>query len=109
MLEYSRMSIEKIISYLKQLELADIEAKLYLALLKSGTAGVRELARAVGIKRTSAYIYIDQLVEKGLVIKTVTGSRKQVAAIKPEEGLQELVKQKVQSAQDTKQRFTQIL
>lgn len=101
--------MEKIINYLKQLELSDIEARLYLALLKSGATGVKELAQAINIKRTTAYIYVDLLVEKGLVIKTVKGSRKQVAAINPEEGLEELVKQKIKSAEETKSEFSGML
>ena len=90
--------MDKIIDYLKQLELSDIEAKLYLALLKTGTTGVRELAKSIDIKRTTAYIYVDLLVEKGLVIKTVKGSRKQVSPIDPKEGLEELVNQLLEQA-----------
>lgn len=101
--------MDKIINYLKQLELSDIEAKLYLALLKSGSTGVKELANAINIKRTTAYIYIDLLVEKGLVIKTVKGSRKQVAAIDPEEGLEKLVIHKTKSAEETKNKFSEML
>ena len=61
--------MDKIIDYLKQLELSDTEAKLYLALLKSGPTGVKELAEKVDVKRTTAYFYIDQLIEKNLIIK----------------------------------------
>ena len=101
--------MDKIIDYLKQLELSDIEAKLYLALLKTGTTGVRELAKSIDIKRTTAYIYVDLLVEKGLVIKTVKGSRKQVSPIDPKEGLEELVNQRLKSAEETQRQFPNML
>jgi len=101
--------MDKIIDYLKQLELSDTEAKLYLALLKSGPTGVKELAEKVDVKRTTAYFYIDQLIEKNLIIKIVNDSKKQIAAVDPEEGLEELVKQKLQSAQETKEQFGTML
>ena len=65
----------KIIEYLKQLDLSEIEAELYLILLNKGSLSVRDLAEISGIKRTTAYIYIDQLIEKGLVLKVVKESK----------------------------------
>ena len=89
--------MEKIIDYLKQLDLSDAEAKLYLTLLQTGPTSVRDLALTVTIKRTTAYFYIDQLVEKGLIMKLVRGSKKLVAANEPE-NLKSLVENKVASA-----------
>src|SRR6185369_13475731 len=85
------------------------EAKLYLALLQSGVTGVKELAEKVDVKRTTAYFYIDQLIEKNLIIKVVKESKKQIAAVDPKEGLEELVKHKLQSAQETKEQFGTML
>jgi sugar-specific transcriptional regulator TrmB len=101
--------MDKIVDYLKQLELSDIEAKLYVALLQSGVTGVKELAEKVDVKRTTAYFYIDQLIEKNLIIKVVNKSKKQIAAVDPKEGLEELVKRKLQSAQETKEQFSTML
>jgi sugar-specific transcriptional regulator TrmB len=101
--------MNRIIDYLEQLNLSDIEAKLYLELLKTGPISVRELAKAVGMKRTTAYFHIDMLTEKGLVMKIVNGSHKQVAANPPEETLKELVEQKLRSAKESKEEFPTML
>lgn len=98
---------EKIIAYLKQLDLSEVEAKLYLTLLQSGPTTIRELAETIEIKRTTAYFYVDQLSEKGLIMKLVKGSRKLVAASEPE-NLQTLVERKITSAEETKKDFGEI-
>jgi sugar-specific transcriptional regulator TrmB len=100
--------MEDIIKFLKKLELSDVEAKLYLTLLQHGPTSVRELAETINIKRTTTYFYIDQLIEKGLIIKMVKGSKKQVAA-NPPESLQHLVEKKVASAKQVEQTFPDIL
>jgi len=70
--------MEKILEYLEQLDLSEIEAKLYLTLLETGPTSVRDIAAAIGIKRTTAYLYVDQLAEKGLITKMVHSSRPQI-------------------------------
>jgi len=100
--------VDKIVDYLKQLNLSDIEAKLYLMLLQSGPASVRDLAQTVDIKRTTAYFYIDQLIDKGLIMKLVRGSKKLVAASEPE-SLQSLVEEKITNAKDVEKNFPAIL
>jgi len=100
--------MDKIIAYLKQLELSDEEAKLYLTLLQTGPTSVRDLAETVGIKRTTAYFYIDLLVDKGLIMKLVKGSKKLVAANEPE-NLQTLVEAKLESAKAVQQGFPDML
>ena len=100
--------MDKIVDYLKQLDLSDAEAKLYLTLLKSGPTSVRDLAQTVDIKRTTAYFYIDQLVEKGLIMKLVHGTKKLVAANEPE-NLKILVEEKLKKANEVKKDFPDIL
>jgi sugar-specific transcriptional regulator TrmB len=100
--------MEKLIQYLKQLDLSDVEAKLYIMLLQTGPISVRELAASSDIKRTTAYFYIDQLIEKGLIVKLITGSKKHIAA-HPPENLQELVEKKIKKANDIKKEFPDII
>jgi sugar-specific transcriptional regulator TrmB len=100
--------MEKVVDYLKQLDLSDVEAKLYLTLLQTGPASVRDLAQTIDIKRTTAYFYIDQLVDKGLIMKLVKGSKKLVAANEPE-NLQHLVEEKIADAKDVEKKFPDIL
>ncbi|SRR5258708_223304 len=99
---------DQIIDYLKQLDLSDVEAKLYLMLLQTGPTSVRDLAQTIDIKRTTAYFYIDQLVEKGLIMKLVRGSKKLVAANEPE-NLEQLVEEKLKSANSIQKGFPAIL
>src|ERR1700744_3984765 len=103
-----RQRMDKIIDYLKQLDLSDVEAKLYLTLFQTGPASVRDLAATINIKRTTAYFYIDQLVEKGLIMKLVKGSKKLVAANDPE-NLKTLVEEKIKSANAVKEGFPEII
>jgi len=100
--------MDKIVDYLKQLDLSDVEARLYLTLLQTGPASVRDLALTIDIKRTTTYFYIDQLVEKGLIMKLVKGSKKLVAANDPE-NLKTLVDAKIASAKMVQQGFPNIL
>src|SRR5258708_4369340 len=100
--------MDEIVDYLKQLDLSDVEAKLYLTLLQTGPTSVRDLAQTIEIKRTTAYFYIDQLVEKGLIMKLVRGSKKLVAANEPD-NLQHLVEAKLTTAKAVKTNFPDIL
>ena len=100
--------MDKVIEYLKQLDLSDVEARLYLRLLQSGPTSVRDLAQTVDIKRTTAYFYIDQLVEKGLIMKLVRGSKKLVAANEPE-NLKFLVDKKIASAKSVQENLPAVL
>jgi predicted DNA-binding transcriptional regulator len=54
---------------LQKIGLSDKEAKIYLALLKFGEASVSDIAEEGGIKRPTAYLILDELRKKGLVIK----------------------------------------
>lgn len=100
--------MDNILNFLKQLDLSDVEAKLYLTLLQNGPVSVRDLAETVEIKRTTAYFYIDQLIEKGLITKQVKSSKKMVAA-NPPETLQHLVELKIASAKSVELNFPKIL
>jgi sugar-specific transcriptional regulator TrmB len=100
--------MDKIIDYLKQLDLSEAEVRIYIRLLQSGPTSVRDLAQTVDIKRTTAYFYIDQLVEKGLIMKLVRGSKKYVAANEPE-NLKALVDEKLKKAKEIQTGFPTIL
>jgi sugar-specific transcriptional regulator TrmB len=100
--------MDKIIEYLKQLDLSDVEAKLYFTLLQTGPTSVRDLAQTIEIKRTTAYFYIDQLVEKGLIIKLVKNTKKLVAANDPE-SLTVLIEKKFKTAKSVQKSLPTIL
>jgi sugar-specific transcriptional regulator TrmB len=98
----------KLLEYLKKLDLTDIEAEFYLTLLNTGPISVRDLAQKTGIKRTTSYLYIDQLVEKGLAMKLVKNTKKQVAATQPDQ-IQYLIEKKLETTKSLQIGFPDIL
>ena len=101
--------MDKILKYLEQLELSDVEAQMYVTLLQTGPISIRDLAVAVGIKRTTAYLYIEHLMQKGLVSRLTTGPKSHVEALNPDSSLETLVKDKLGKAQKMQQDFPDIL
>ena len=55
---------------LQQLGFEEKEAKLYAALLELGEAGIVDIARKSGLKRTTVYHILDNLKLRGLVSQT---------------------------------------
>jgi len=100
--------MSKIIDYLQQLDLSDMEAKFYLKLLETGPISVSELAHAMNTQRPSVYLYIDPLIAKGLVTRHVLGTKKQVAPTQPE-NLEALIDKKFTTAKFLKDSFPAIL
>lgn len=70
------------------------EAKVYLALLELGSSSISELAKIAEINRTVAYSVIEQLLNKELVIESITGKKKTYSS-EPPEKLKSLLKQKL--------------
>ena len=101
--------MNKLNVFLEQLDLSEIEASLFTALLDNGPMSVRDLAVITKMKRTTAYFYIDQLIEKGLAIKLSRGTQKLVTVSRPKESLQYLVEQKETQAKEIKKEYPSIL
>ena len=68
---------------LKNLNLTELQAKVYLAALELGQAPMQELTRKSGVKRTSIYNFIDELKERGLIIETKKRKRNVYSAAHP--------------------------
>lgn len=60
--------MEHLIEPLKNLGLTDKEARIYLALLQLGPATPYQIAKKAEIKRPTAYVIAEELVEKGLIV-----------------------------------------
>jgi HTH-type transcriptional regulator, sugar sensing transcriptional regulator len=71
------------ISKLQQLGLTKNEAKLYLAALEFGPATIAHLAKKSNVQRTTIYEFIEQMINKGIIIKTVSGKRNLYASASP--------------------------
>jgi HTH-type transcriptional regulator, sugar sensing transcriptional regulator len=95
-------------TYLRELDLSDLETELYLTLLQTGPIGVRPLTEKIGMKRTTAYQPIDALIAKGLAIKVLKGSQSLIAATDPKEALEQLVEKKVEAAKAIEEQFSDI-
>jgi sugar-specific transcriptional regulator TrmB len=80
-----------IYTVLDRLGFSEIEAKVYLALLKLGPSPVLIISQQAGVKRSTTYLAIDSLQRKGLVNIEVKGLKKWYVAENPEklEGLVE--------------------
>ncbi len=100
---------KKITEYLERIDLTEQESILYLLLIETGPISVKDLATKAAIKRPTTYIYLDQLVEKGLVMKIVKGTNKLIAAVDPEISLQKLVTDKMQMARALEEDFPTIM
>lgn len=87
----------EIINYLEQLDLSELEAKLYLEVLGESPKSVQELARRLKINRTTAYLHIERLIKKELVIKIVKGGNKLIAPNNPDDILSNLINKKAES------------
>ncbi|MFA4942045.1 MAG: helix-turn-helix domain-containing protein [Patescibacteria group bacterium] len=74
-----------LVSTLKQIGLEEKQAKIYLACLELGETSIKEIAKKSGIKRTSIYDIIDEMVNAGLIKVTTKVKKKKFIASEPEE------------------------
>ena len=69
---------------LKSIGLTENEIKIYIVLLKGGSATAYELSQKTGIYRTHIYDKLEQLMEKGLVTHNYQAAKKYFQATSPE-------------------------
>lgn len=89
--------------FLKHLESLDInseEAAIYLNAIESKASTILEFAQNTAIPRTTVYLLVDSLINKGLLKEEVQGKRKQYVPVSPNE-LVQLAKQKEQLYKET--------
>lgn len=81
---------------LKTLGLSEKESKIYLALLQLGPATPYKMAKRSGLKRPTAYVIADELVEKGYAVKAPGDKHTYIA--RPPEVIYEEREQKMLAA-----------
>ena len=91
--------------YLAQLGLTKNEISAYTKLLETGPLPVQKLAQLLHINRTSMYVYVDELIEKGVITKIVQGTQSQVESVPPHEVLQKLLEEKEQATKNLKEQL----
>lgn len=70
---------------LKQFSLTDEEVDVYVGLLKTGPAGVTDIAKKIKKNRTAVYFHMSKLVEKGVIRQTQKGRALMFRAVAPRE------------------------
>jgi sugar-specific transcriptional regulator TrmB len=70
---------------LRDLGLTEDQAKVYLAALELGQANMQDLAHKSGVKRTSIYNFIKELLAKGLIVTAKKRKRTVYSAIHPKQ------------------------
>ena len=59
-------------------------AKIYLAALQLGVSSVQKIAQKAGIKRPTAYIHIQELLQQGILQKVPSGKKEYYTPADPE-------------------------
>jgi len=93
--------MDNLITNLINTGLEEKQAQVYLATLNIGEGTISDIASKSGIKRTTIYQYIDDLIKKDLLCKTIKGKRVYYLAQKPEKILKKI--------ENKKRRFAKIL
>lgn len=81
--------MKHLIEPLKNLGLSEKEVLVYLALLQLGAATPYQIAKKSGIKRPTAYVIAEELVEKGLLVHIPGEEKKRYLAKSPESFIEE--------------------
>lgn len=81
--------MEHLLEPLKNLGLSEKEAKIYLALLQLGPATPYQIANKAEIKRPTAYVIAEELVEKGLIVHVPGEDKKRYIARTPDAFIEE--------------------
>lgn len=88
-----------LIQELQHLGLDEKEAKVYLAALEFGPTTVAKLAQKSGIKRTSIYEFLPDMLARGILATTASGKRTLYTSINPRE-LNLLIEKQQKTLQD---------
>jgi sugar-specific transcriptional regulator TrmB len=81
---------ESLIQELKKLNLTEKEARVYLALLELGPSSPYKIAKRSRLKRPTAYVIAEELVEKGLIMQMTGEKKKQYIARSPESYIEDV-------------------
>jgi len=74
---------KEIINILQGIGLSKEEIEIYLAGLELGEDSVQNIAKKAGIKRSTAYLIIDELIKKSLFYQTFKGKKRYFGAQDP--------------------------
>lgn len=81
--------MEHLLTPLQNLGLSEKEAKIYIALLQLGPATPYQIAKKAELKRPTAYVIAEELVEKGLIVHVPGEEKKRYIARTPDAFIEE--------------------
>jgi len=84
---------------LQQVGLNQKEAKVYLATLELGEASIQEIAKKSGVKRTSIYNLIDDLIKREIIHVVIKKKKKKFVATEPT-ALKEMITQRKKALEE---------
>jgi predicted transcriptional regulator len=92
----------------RDLNFKEEEVKVYLSLLDKGASNAGDLAKQMGMKRPSVYVYLENLVQGGLVTQSI---RNGVKIFLPESGerIRDLYKRKIDHLQRKQESLDEII
>lgn len=90
--------VENLVTQLIELGFSDKEARVYFALLELGSASPAEVARRSGVKRSTTYVLLEELEQKGLVRRSPKG-RRTVFSLDDPDKLTELIESRARLVQ----------
>ncbi|HRS42741.1 MAG TPA: helix-turn-helix domain-containing protein [Candidatus Diapherotrites archaeon] len=102
------LNFTEIFNYFEEIGFKKNHAKTYLALLKFGQLGMRDIVRRTGIQRSYVYDILDELTEKGLVGYYTKNKNRIYFADDPEKIL-EIINSKEEKIKIFKQKYSAIL
>lgn len=77
----------EILESLSQAGLTEKQAKAYVAALELGVSSIQNIAKKSGLKRSTTYDMVEDLMQKGLLTQSFQGKRRIFAAEDPEKVL----------------------
>jgi sugar-specific transcriptional regulator TrmB len=99
---------EDLIKQVEDLGLSNKEARVYIANLMLGPAGVQQIADISGIKRVTTYVILESLVNLGLVSQT-THAKKTLFNAESPSNLSRLLEKRAQSLSDQRHQLEELL
>jgi predicted transcriptional regulator len=90
--------MKSLLMLLRQLGFDDAQSQVYMDIANSGPVTVLELSRSTTIKRTTVHFYVEQLLQKGLIVEGVRRGRRVLSAVSLEKLRQVVEEQKQQVA-----------
>src|SRR3989344_6442488 len=98
----------KIQNLLKRAGFLDKEITIYLTLLEMGRGVVSEISRKAGVNRTTGYVILDSLSNKGLV--SISGKEpKQEFMAEPPENLAQYLDSEIEKQKTISSELTELL